>query len=168
MGWTNDHPDFQNTSKKYFTSIPSDQAARIIRGTENPRSLGIGAILPYFVYFQNLEFFCFINTPCISLASACGLMDKIWGYEWGHAFESHAPPFLFSKKTFLQSLDRFKVLIRVIILMPRLVDQYLARYTQLIKHYLMIVRLLSGNNMALKIGRKNETRREIRNFPIKF
>ena len=24
MGWTNIHPDFQNSSKSYFTSIPSD------------------------------------------------------------------------------------------------------------------------------------------------
>ena len=26
MGWTNVHPDFQNGSKNYFTSIPNDQA----------------------------------------------------------------------------------------------------------------------------------------------
>ena len=37
MGWTNVHPDFQNGSKNYLTSIPSDQGL----GTENPRSLGI-------------------------------------------------------------------------------------------------------------------------------
>ena len=40
MRWTNVHPDFQNGSKNYFKSIPSDKGI----GTENPRSKGIEAI----------------------------------------------------------------------------------------------------------------------------
>ena len=37
MGGQTPPPLFQNSSKNYFTSIPSDQGP----GTENPRSLGI-------------------------------------------------------------------------------------------------------------------------------
>ena len=44
MGWINVHPDFQNSSKNYFTLIPSDEGI----GTKNPRSLGITAIFAIF------------------------------------------------------------------------------------------------------------------------
>ena len=49
MRWTNVHLDFQNDSKNYFTSIPSDLGL----GTENPRSLGVKAI---FAIFPILKF----------------------------------------------------------------------------------------------------------------
>ena len=43
---TNVPPIFKIVLKNYFTSIPSDYGVR----NENPRSLGIKAILQYFGY----------------------------------------------------------------------------------------------------------------------
>ena len=59
MGWTNVHPDFQNSSKNYFTSTPSDYGL----GTENSRILGIKAIFAIFqiqnIFFKIMSFFVF-------------------------------------------------------------------------------------------------------------
>ena len=52
MGWRNVHPDFQNSSKNYFTSIPSDYGL----GTENRRSLGYFCHI--LIFFKITEF-CF-------------------------------------------------------------------------------------------------------------
>ena len=57
MGWTNVHPNSQNGSKNYLTSIPSDEGL----GTENPGGFGIWANFAIFrvlLFFQNPEFFC--------------------------------------------------------------------------------------------------------------
>ena len=55
-GQTHSPFHFQNSSKNYFTSIPSDEDP----GTENPGSLGIKAIFCPILdndFFQNHKFF---------------------------------------------------------------------------------------------------------------
>ena len=82
------------------------------------------------IWFKFLDFLRSVDRLKVLIRfiiSSCGLVETIWGYgERGHAFESHAPPFFYfpTRKYFtiwfkfldlLRSLDRFKVLIRVII-----------------------------------------------------